>query len=277
LHSASTRTGQGQFGRQQRGGLACVAMSYYRYITGVYKSYWPQLNRTLRSSSVPRSVPRLETVARSSRAASLPPTSRYRSSATPFRDRAMAMRATSVPPLEPATTSSYSWRINSTPAPAPEPTHFTDFDCKVIDYMSKLERQDSVKTYISETRHSRAERRSAAAEYESPSFVARYNFYDGDKHCQDYLYPITRDVMGSWKHYNRSRNTLDARNRRETSPLVSRELDRYFGTQKRNDFVGSLSSGCATDFRHYNYRRVPYLGGSDHFRYLNKMVAEAVH
>ena len=52
---------------------------------------------------------------------------------------------------------------------------------------------------------------------------------------------------------------------------------RYFGTQKRNDFVGSLSSGCATDFRHYNYRRVPYLGGSDHFRYLNKMVAEAVH
>ena len=32
--------------------------------------------------------------------------------------------------------------------------------------------------------------------------------------------------MGSWKHYNRSRNTLDARNRRETSPLVSRELDR---------------------------------------------------
>ena len=52
---------------------------------------------------------------------------------------------------------------------------------------------------------------------------------------------------------------------------------RYFGTQMRNDFVGSLSSGCATDFRHYNYRRVPYLGGSDHFRYLNKMVAEAVH
>ena len=32
-------------------------MSYYRYITGVYKSYWPELNRTLRSSSVPRHVP----------------------------------------------------------------------------------------------------------------------------------------------------------------------------------------------------------------------------
>ena len=39
-------SGQGQFGRQQRGGLACVAMSYYRYITGVYKSYWPQVTST---------------------------------------------------------------------------------------------------------------------------------------------------------------------------------------------------------------------------------------
>ena len=50
---------------------------------------------------------------------------------------------------------------------------------------------------------------------------------------------------------------------------------RYFGTQRRNDFVGSVSSGCATDFRHYNYRRVPYLGGSDHYSYLNKTVTEA--
>ena len=32
-------------------------MSYYRYITGIYKSYWPELNRTLRSSSAPRHIP----------------------------------------------------------------------------------------------------------------------------------------------------------------------------------------------------------------------------
>ena len=32
-------------------------MSYYRYITGIYKSYWPELNRTLRSSSSPRHIP----------------------------------------------------------------------------------------------------------------------------------------------------------------------------------------------------------------------------
>ena len=37
---------------------------------------------------------------------------------------------------------------------------------------------------------------------------------------------VFRDVLGSWKHYNLSRSTLDSRNRRETSPLVSRELDR---------------------------------------------------
>ena len=50
---------------------------------------------------------------------------------------------------------------------------------------------------------------------------------------------------------------------------------RYFGTQRRTDYLGSVSSGGSTDFRHYNYRRVPYLGGSDHFSYLNRTVLEA--
>ena len=40
--------------------ISGVNMSYYRYITGIYKSYRPELNRTLRSSSVPRHVPQLE-------------------------------------------------------------------------------------------------------------------------------------------------------------------------------------------------------------------------
>ena len=35
-------------------------MSYYRYITSVYKSNWPEMNRTLRSSSVPRRVPAVD-------------------------------------------------------------------------------------------------------------------------------------------------------------------------------------------------------------------------
>ena len=129
-----------------------------------------------------------------------------------------------------------------------------------------------------------------SSSYQSPSFQSRYSFYDGAKHERDYLYPVTREVLGSWKHFNLSRSTLDERHRRDTSPLVSRELDRlvvllftvlisssrYFGTQRRNDYLGSISSGCATDFRHYNYRRVPYLGGSDHYSYLNKQVMESL-
>jgi len=205
------------------------------------------------------------------RASSVPPGGYYSSSvfinrhaATPFRDRSL-----SVPPARTAVSAAY------------EPCHYTDFDLKVIDYMSKLERQDVTRSYIAKTRvretnNLQTDRMmSQGSTYESPSFQARYNFYDGNKHDKDYLYPVSRDVLGSWKHYNLSRSTLDSRNRRETSPLVSRELDRYFGTQRRNDFVGSVSSGCATDFRHYNYRQVPYLGGSDHYSYLNKSVTEA--
>ena len=59
------------------------------------------------------------------------------------------------------------------------------------------------------------------------SFSSRYNYYDGNKHGSDYLYPITKDVLGSWKHYNLSSQTLNERNQRSTSPLVSRELDRW--------------------------------------------------
>ena len=36
--------------------LICTRMSYFRYIASVYSSALPQLNRTLRSSSVPRQV-----------------------------------------------------------------------------------------------------------------------------------------------------------------------------------------------------------------------------
>ena len=37
----------------------------------------------------------------------------------------------------------------------PELHHYTDFDCKVIDYMSRLERQDHVKTYVALAKQSR--------------------------------------------------------------------------------------------------------------------------
>jgi len=71
-------------------------MSYYKYITGLYKSDWPELNRTLRSSSVPRRVPDLDT-GRFTRGTSISPSAFYNKSffshpATPFSDR-----STSVP------------------------------------------------------------------------------------------------------------------------------------------------------------------------------------
>jgi len=137
--------------------------------------------------------------------------------------------------------------------------------------MGRLERQDMVKTLVSQSKNQRICETPAR----SGVFSSQYNYYDGGKHGSDYLYPMTREVLGSWKHYNLSYQTLSERNKRATSPLVSRELDRYFGTQRRTDFLGSVSSGGATDFRHYNYRRVPYLGGSDHFSYLNRTVMEA--
>lgn len=264
-------------------------MSYYRYITGVYKSYWPQLNRTLRSSSVPRSVPDIDT-GRYSRASSVPPSAFSSNSflrgATPFRDR-----ASSVPPAH-----SYTWERNSALSAARETgysipkdysysrtsrrsnytskatstasdsySHYTDFDSKVIDYMGQLNTQDSVRNYVSSSRASRSDYRDG--DYRS-GFANKYNFYDGDKHGSDYLYKSTQDVMGSWKHYNLSAQTINERNNRAKSPLVTRELDRYYETRKRSDYIGDISSGPAKDFRFYSYRRVPYFGGSDGYQYM---------
>merc|ERR1719167_1178973 len=133
--------------------------------------------------------------------------------------------------------------------------------------MNRLERQDLVKTLVSNARQERSFTRDIdytskgfSSRYSPDSFAYRYNYYDGNKHSRDYLYPVSNDVLGSWHHYNRSSQTLNARNQRATSPILSRELDRYYGTQKRVDFLGSVSSGCSSDFRYFNYRRVPYLG-----------------
>ena len=111
------------------------------------------------------------------------------------------------------------------------------------------------------------------------SFSSHYNYYDGNKHSGDYLYPITTDVLGSWKHYNLSGDTLNYRNSRAKSPLVTRELNRCFILssstafvflltryyEKRANYVGDVSS-AGSAFRHYNYRRVPYFGGSDGYQ-----------
>jgi len=242
-------------------------MSYYRYITGLYKSYWPQLNRTLRSSSVPRSVPDI-TTARAQRASSVPPSAFYSNSfyshaATPFRDRAASVpptytsyRSNPLPPEVPSYSYSHSY---TTP-------HYTDFDCKVVDYMGQLEREEMIRSSVSQSRNTRSD--YTYRQYPSDSFASKYSYYDGNKHYTDYLYPTAPELLGSWKHYNLASETVNLRNARATSPLQSMELNRYFDTKKRTNYIGDISSGGATDFRHYNYRRVPYFGGSDCYQYL---------
>lgn len=241
-------------------------MSYYRYITGLYKSYWPELNRTLRSSSVPRSVPDLDT-GRFRRASSLPPSSYYSNS---FFSSSTSPSHYSYSPYTPSSHSATPFldRARSVPPSArSEYSHYSDFDCKVLDYMGRLERDDRVRTTVRQSRSVRPDHRSPRI-YPSDSFSSKYNYYDGNKHSQDYLYPCTTDLLGSWKHYNLSSETINKRNTRATSPLMSRELNRYFDTKKRSNYIGDLSSGGLSDFRFYNYRRVPYFGGSDSYQYM---------
>ena len=125
-------------------------MPYYRYITGTYRSYWPDLNRSLRSCSAPRHIP--EAVPnRISRASSVPPSTFYSTSyfnrgrsATPYRDR-----SASVPRQ---LSYSYDSRSIVTPPPA---THYSDFDYKVMDYMGRLDREDTVKSTINQSMQQR--------------------------------------------------------------------------------------------------------------------------
>merc|ERR1712168_1282464 len=98
--------------------------------------------------------------------------------------------------------------------------------------------------------------------------------YYGNNKYNDYAYSSSTDVLGRWKHYNRSSDTLNTRNCRATSPLISRELNRYFSSAGKTDSVADLGSRGALDFRHYNYRSVPYYGTSDNFHNLNKMFQE---
>jgi len=245
-----------------------LTMSYYRYITGAYRSYWPELNRSLRSCSAPRHIP--EAVpSRISRASSVPASEFYSTSyfnrgrsTTPYRDRSVSV------PRQ--LSYSYDSRSIVTPPPA---THYSDFDYKVMDYMGRLDREDTVKSTITRARTdsyplSNYSYSSSNHTYPGETFSNRYNYYDGNKHSNDYLYPITADVLGSWKHYNLSGETLNYRNSRAKSPLITRELNRYY--EKKPNYIGDMSAGGACDFRHYNYRRVPYFGASDDYTFMKR-------
>jgi len=99
------------------------------------------------------------------------------------------------------------------------------------------------------------------------------DYYGSNKYA-DYVHSSSTDVLGRWKHYNRSSDTLNTRNSCADSPLVSRELNRYFSSSGKTDSVADMGSRVAANFRHYNYRSVPYFGASDNYHNLNKMFQE---
>jgi len=263
-------------------------MSYYRYITGIYKSYWPELNRTLRSSSVPRTVPE---PGRYVRGTSMPPGAYYTDSPSHYvtstfysaqraaasgRGTPFADRANSVPPR-----IDYSHRRSSSPSSPSSPNtsssssgFYSDFDCKVMSYSAELDRRETTRRAVSSRAYSSGTSSSSSScysrNYPADSYRARYDYYDGNKHGSDGLYPCSTDMLGTWKHSGLSSSTLASRNSRARSPLVTRELDRYFETSKRANYIGDISSGGSADFRHYNYRRVPYFGGSDNYTYMKQ-------
>jgi len=254
-------------------------MSYYQYMVSVYRSCLPQLNRSLRSSSVTRMSPEREPApsARFQRAATVGPTD-Y-ASAMPFtyqynlaseRYNETRNRLSS---LEPVRTYSRAFSTSG----------YSSRDYKVMDYASRLDQEETTREYIS-SRQSRLDRhlsrsatphRSAGSydflsgsrnRYQRDStspFTERYNKYDTMKFERDYMYD-TYDVGASYKHFRLSNQTLNLRNARAKSPVQSRELDRYYKTERRTSFIGDVSNGA--DFRYYSYRPVPYFGGSDNYQ-----------
>lgn len=213
-----------------------------------------QLPRTYYTSSAPADVS-----SRFMRASTVGPTDYIYTSAMPFAyeaekavERLMARRAASVEPvIKKPFTYSQAYQTGG--------NGYSAFDYKVMDYASRLDREETTRSYINQ-------RKAYVAETESPSnsFRSRYDYYSAMKHENDFLYD--RSSVGRDFHcFRKSKATLEARNQRAKSPLATRELERYYKTERRTSFIGDVSSGGSRDFRFYNYRAVPYFGGSDYY------------
>merc|ERR1711875_59254 len=129
------------------------------------------------------------------------------------------------------------------------------------DYMGRLDREDTIRHNINTTRLRQTTSTSYSGSTNTQSTTYTTNQYQSGNYS-------TADILGSWKHYNLSGATLNSRTTRAKSPLMDRELIRYYG--KKPNYIGDVSSGAACDFRHYNYRRVPYFGGSDDYQFIRR-------
>lgn len=259
-------------------------MSYYKYMVSVYRSTLP--DRSMRSSSVERTMP-LES-ARFLRASTIGPCCSYTSTsssslgssygsawrsgldsaAMPFNaayevasQKARDIRAYS---LEPVSTYRRAY-VSPNYGGGLTSYDYKVYDVKVMDYASRLDQEESTRRYMNE-RRSTMRSDPIRMSYSPDSYRSRYDNYSNRRFDRNYLYQ-TED-LNSYKHYRRSNATLNERCARAKSPLNSREIDRYYKTEKRSDYMGDVSSGAYRDFRYYNYRSVPYFGGSDHYQML---------
>jgi len=261
-------------------------MSYYRLRADFDNMFQPE--RRNRSCSLPREISGYNSD-RKTRARSVGPLDRFaHEPAMPFTSRAL-----SVPPLDYLEVSRSRYARNLEPSWY---TYYQEPRLSYYDYNHDYYRPRSyyydyhdylLPSYYSSYEPSYYEPRTTRTPYygyghyqeslgyDNPtSYNISLSDYYGSNKYNDYVYSSSNDVLGRWKHYNRSNNTLSQRTQRATSPLVSRELDRYFSSSGRTDSAMDIGSRGAADFRHYNYRSVPYYGASDNYHNLNKIFLE---
>merc|ERR1719153_1510059 len=109
-----------------------------------------------------------------------------------------------------------------------------------MDYMGRLDREDSIRSNINTTRVTKTTSSSYTGSTNTYSYSSTANQYQGGSYS-------SADILGTWKHYNLSGATLNSRTTRAKTPLMDRELIRYYG--KKPNYIGDVSSGAACDFR----------------------------
>ena len=149
---------------------------------------------------------------------------------------------------------------------------------QVTDYANRLDFEETTRNYINSASSSYATSAYSSI-LQRPSEFVRSRGYDisSSPATTTYNRPWSSDYASidglySYKHYRKSNATLKDRNSRAMSPIMGRELDRYYKTERRTSFIGDVSSGTNRDFRHYSYRPVPYFGGSDHYQYVDRLL-----
>lgn len=255
-------------------------MSSVRYSS--YQSTMPMsLNRSVRSSSVERSYYgtaasygtaelAAKAAGRWNRARTVGPESvlqdpdlygvmPFNRSLVQIEDQ-IKMRASS---LEPVSTYRRSY-TNSTPYGAT-----TTYDYKVLDYASHLDREENTRNYMN-TYRSNYYSSGPADSYANNPLYNSYGVSRPSSGLNLDAYKLDSRALYTYRHYRKSNATLINRNERAKSPVQGRELDRYYNTSRRANFMYDLSSGGHNDFRYYNFRSVPYYGGSDYYTLTTK-------